>query len=68
VIFTIIGALFKIQHWPYGSEILTIGSLLEVSGIVFIMVILFKYFLKKIRSNYTRLVKKKLQFFKIKKL
>ena len=26
---TIIGALFKIQHWPYGSEILTVGSLTE---------------------------------------
>ena len=23
----IVGALFKIQHWPYASEILTIGML-----------------------------------------
>ena len=25
----IIGALFKIQHWPYGSLILTIGMIVE---------------------------------------
>lgn len=25
----IIGALFKIQHWPYGSEILTLGMVVE---------------------------------------
>ncbi len=25
----IIGALFKIQHWPFGSEILTIGMVVE---------------------------------------
>jgi len=25
----IVGALFKIQHWPYASEILTIGMLVE---------------------------------------
>ncbi len=25
----IVGALFKIQHWPYGSEILTIGMIVE---------------------------------------
>lgn len=25
----IIGALFKIQHWPYGSHILTIGMIVE---------------------------------------
>lgn len=29
-IFTIIGTLFKIQHWPYASQILTIGSLIKV--------------------------------------
>ena len=31
----IIGALFKIQHWPYGSLILTIGMIVE--AIVFII-------------------------------
>ena len=25
----IVGALFKIQHWPYGSEILTLGLIVE---------------------------------------
>ncbi|ARV10321.1 gliding motility protein GldL [Winogradskyella sp. PC-19] len=25
----IVGALFKIQHWPYGSEILTLGMVVE---------------------------------------
>ena len=25
----IVGALFKIQHWPYGSLILTIGMVVE---------------------------------------
>jgi len=30
----IVGALFKIQHWPYGSEILTIGMIVE--ALVFI--------------------------------
>jgi gliding motility-associated protein GldL len=25
----IVGALFKIQHWPYASEILTIGMVVE---------------------------------------
>ena len=47
VIFTIIGALFKIQHWPYGPELLTLGSILEVIGLIVLMVILINYFLKK---------------------
>ena len=47
VIFTIIGALFKIQHWQLASEILTLGSILEVLGLIVLMVILIKYFLKK---------------------
>ena len=25
----IVGALFKIQHWDYGSEILTVGMIVE---------------------------------------
>ncbi|MCK8481324.1 gliding motility protein GldL [Psychroserpens algicola] len=25
----IVGALFKIQHWPFGSEILTVGMIVE---------------------------------------
>lgn len=31
----IVGALFKIQHWPYGSEILTLGMVVE--AIVFMI-------------------------------
>lgn len=30
----IVGALFKIQHWPFGSEILTVGMVVE--ALVFI--------------------------------
>ncbi len=40
LIFTIIGALFKIQHWPYGPELLTLGMSLKVIGILIIIVIL----------------------------
>lgn len=31
----IIGALFKIQHWPYGSEILTLGMVVEALVFVY---------------------------------
>ncbi len=31
---SIIGALFKIMHWPMGNLILTVGSILEIIGIV----------------------------------
>lgn len=49
-IFTIIGTLFKIQHWPYAGEIYTIGTLIKVIfGILLIWKILttdkFKEFL-----------------------
>ncbi|WP_394330720.1 GldL-related protein [Lacinutrix jangbogonensis] len=40
-------ALFKIQHGPYGSEILMLGLIFEVIGLLVVMVILIKYFLKK---------------------
>lgn len=45
---TVVGALFKIQHWPYGSEITTLGNCVIIFGIV-IAVILFLnlYFSKK---------------------
>ena len=43
----IIGALFKIQHWPYGSEILTIGNLIEITGIVMVIVTLIKIYKSK---------------------
>ena len=34
LIATIIATLFKILHWPYGPEILTISALIEIIGIV----------------------------------
>lgn len=44
---TTVGALFKIQHWPYGSVLLTIGMLLEVVAILIAIIILIKNYLKK---------------------
>ncbi len=44
IIITIIGALFKIQHWPYGSELLTIGSLVEIIGIIFTIITLIQIY------------------------
>ncbi|WP_040279895.1 GldL-related protein [Psychroserpens damuponensis] len=31
---TILGALFKIQHWPYGAQILTFGTFIELIAII----------------------------------
>ena len=47
MIFTISGALFKIQHWQFASQLLTIGTILEVFGLLILIVILVKYYLKK---------------------
>lgn len=47
MIFTISGALFKIQHWQFASELLTIGTVFEIFGLLILMVILVKYYLKK---------------------
>jgi uncharacterized membrane protein YoaK (UPF0700 family) len=44
---SVIGALIKIQHWPYGSLILTIGSLLEFIGIIVLIVILIIHYRSK---------------------
>ena len=30
-----IGVLFKIRHWPSADELITIGSLIGVAGIVY---------------------------------
>ena len=38
---TILGMLFKILHWPLGSEILTIGMLIKVFAILFLAYKLF---------------------------
>jgi hypothetical protein len=34
ILITIVGSLFKIQHWPYGGELLTAGSLTESLAIL----------------------------------
>ncbi|PTX58750.1 hypothetical protein C8N46_11258 [Kordia periserrulae] len=34
ILITIVGSLFKIQHWPYGGELLTVGSLTESLAIL----------------------------------
>ncbi|MDR0874140.1 MAG: hypothetical protein LBN27_11855 [Prevotellaceae bacterium] len=34
---TIIGALFKIMHWPFAGMILTVSSILEVIGIILLI-------------------------------
>ncbi|AUC82006.1 hypothetical protein CW733_07660 [Lacinutrix sp. Bg11-31] len=47
IILTIIGALFKIQHWPYAPQILTLGTIVEVIGLLLLIVVLIKYFFKK---------------------
>lgn len=35
---TILGALFKIQHWQFASELLTFGMFLKVFGILFLII------------------------------
>jgi len=40
---TIVGALFKIQHWPYGSEILTLGMFLKVVAVIIFIISLIKF-------------------------
>jgi uncharacterized membrane protein YGL010W len=37
----IVGALFKIRHWPYADELLTFGMLTICAGILFALVKLF---------------------------
>jgi hypothetical protein len=39
---TIIGALFKIMHWPFASGLLIIGMTLEVIAISFLIATLLK--------------------------
>jgi len=43
---TILGALFKIQHWPYGATLLTVGTLLELLAIVIAIITLIKMYRK----------------------
>jgi hypothetical protein len=37
----IAGALFKIRHWPYADELLTLGMITICAGIVFALAKLF---------------------------
>jgi hypothetical protein len=39
----IIGALFKIRHWPNADLMLTAGSAIMISGLVFLVVKLIVY-------------------------
>lgn len=42
MVITIIGALFKIMHWPFASGLLIIGMTLEVIAIFFLIATLLK--------------------------
>ena len=42
MVVTIIGALFKLQHWPGASIMLTIGMLTEAIAIIILILILLK--------------------------
>ncbi|HIC30736.1 MAG: hypothetical protein JXK08_05515 [Flavobacteriaceae bacterium] len=44
---TIVGALFKIQHWPYGSVILTIGTFVEFAALFYAIIVLIKIYRNK---------------------
>jgi len=45
-ILIILGSLFKIQHWPYGSELFTIGMLTKVIAAIYTVVVLLKHYRK----------------------
>lgn len=38
LVLTILGSLFKIQHWQFASELLTIGMLLEAFGLILLII------------------------------
>lgn len=42
MVVTIIGALFKLQHWPGASIMLTIGMLTEAIAIITLIIVLLK--------------------------
>ena len=42
MLLTIVGALFKIMHWPFASMLLISGTLSEAFAIVSIIVIVLK--------------------------
>lgn len=42
MLFTIVGALFKIMHWPFASILLIIGTATEAFAIIFLISIILK--------------------------
>jgi len=44
---TIIGVLFKIQHWPYSSLITTIGTFIELLALFWALIIIVIYYTNK---------------------
>lgn len=42
ILFTIVGALFKIMHWPFASMLLIVGTLSEAIAIISFILILLK--------------------------
>lgn len=42
MLFTIVGALFKIMHWPFASMLLIAGTLSEAVAIIFVISIVLK--------------------------
>ncbi|MBL7719442.1 MAG: hypothetical protein JNL72_11440 [Flavipsychrobacter sp.] len=48
-----VGALFRIQHWPYGSTIVWIGLLFEV---VFFLLVFVEMLMSKKASSGTKLI------------
>ncbi len=42
MVITIVGALFKLMHWPGSNIMLTIGMLAEATALISLIVIVFK--------------------------
>ncbi len=42
MVITIIGALFKLMHWPGAGHLLIVGMLSEASAITALIIIIFK--------------------------
>ena len=43
IITTIVGALFKIMHWPGASTILTVGLLSEAVALIIVIISILKH-------------------------
>jgi hypothetical protein len=42
MLFTVVGALFKIMHWPFASMLLIVGMLTEAVAIIALISIILK--------------------------